>query len=175
MNTETHTSRVVRVRHELRRRTLHIAAIDTLSPHVRAITFGGEALQGFVSASFDDHVKLILNADSDTPVGAARRLMIEGRGDFLLESVEGGEVRGRYSLLGLDPDLVFRATGAQAALGRQAAAVPAALLAAVPSNTPTTVLLQQPAAAAASAHSLHRCSAAKADRLISQTRDWCTP
>ena len=48
-------------------------------------------------------------ADSDTPVGAARRLMEGGRGDFLLESVEGGEIRGRYSLLGLDPDLVFRA------------------------------------------------------------------
>src|SRR3546814_8057241 len=29
-------------------------------------------------------------------------------------SVEGGEVRGRYSLLGLDPDLVFRASGAAA-------------------------------------------------------------
>jgi len=58
-------------------------------------------------------------ADSDTPVGAARRLMIEGRGDFLLESVEGGEVRGRYSLLGLDPDLVFRASGARAAINRQ--------------------------------------------------------
>jgi anthranilate synthase component 1 len=50
-------------------------------------------------------------ADSDTPVGAARRLIVPGRGDFLLESVEGGEVRGRYSLLGLDPDLVFRARG----------------------------------------------------------------
>jgi anthranilate synthase component 1 len=50
-------------------------------------------------------------ADSDTPVGAARRLIVPGRGDFLLESVEGGEVRGRYSLLGLDPDLVFRAKG----------------------------------------------------------------
>ncbi|MEE4200531.1 anthranilate synthase component I [Erythrobacter sp.] len=48
-------------------------------------------------------------ADCDTPVGAARRLIEPGRGDFLLESVEGGEVRGRYSLLGLDPDLVFRA------------------------------------------------------------------
>ncbi len=53
-------------------------------------------------------------ADSDTPVGAARRLIVPGRGDFLLESVEGGEVRGRYSLLGLDPDLVFRARGAGA-------------------------------------------------------------
>jgi len=55
-------------------------------------------------------------ADSDTPVGAARRLIVPGRGDFLLESVEGGEVRGRYSLLGLDPDLVFRATGNSAAI-----------------------------------------------------------
>jgi anthranilate synthase component 1 len=57
-------------------------------------------------------------ADSDTPVGAARRLIVPGRGDFLLESVEGGEVRGRYSLLGLDPDLVFRASGAAAAINR---------------------------------------------------------
>ena len=57
-------------------------------------------------------------ADSDTPVGAARRLIVPGRGDFLLESVEGGEVRGRYSLLGLDPDLVFRAQGPRAEVNR---------------------------------------------------------
>nr|WP_234029697.1 anthranilate synthase component I [Erythrobacter sp. THAF29] len=57
-------------------------------------------------------------ADSDTPVGAARRLIEPGRGDFLLESVEGGEVRGRYSLLGLDPDLVFRASEVSAAINR---------------------------------------------------------
>lgn len=49
-------------------------------------------------------------ADTETPVGAAVKLMEAERGDFLLESVEGGEVRGRYSLLGLDPDLVFRAS-----------------------------------------------------------------
>ncbi len=57
-------------------------------------------------------------ADSDTPVGAARRLIEPGRGDFLLESVEGGEVRGRYSLIGIDPDLVFRASGNSAAINR---------------------------------------------------------
>ncbi len=57
-------------------------------------------------------------ADSDTPVGAARRLIEPGRGDFLLESVEGGEVRGRYSLLGLNPDLVFRASEGVAATNR---------------------------------------------------------
>ncbi|MBX7481211.1 anthranilate synthase component I [Qipengyuania sp. 6D47A] len=57
-------------------------------------------------------------ADTETPVGAALKLFKEGRGDFLLESVEGGEVRGRYSLIGLDPDLVFRATGNDAAINR---------------------------------------------------------
>ncbi len=55
-------------------------------------------------------------ADTQTPVGAAVKLIEPGRGDFLLESVEGGEVRGRYSLLGLDPDLVFRGSGNLAAI-----------------------------------------------------------
>ncbi|MBA3054307.1 MAG: anthranilate synthase component I [Sphingomonadales bacterium] len=59
-----------------------------------------------------------LVADTETPVGAALKLFEDGRGDFLLESVQGGEVRGRYSLLGLDPDLVFRATGHGAEINR---------------------------------------------------------
>ena len=59
-----------------------------------------------------------LVADTETPVGAALKLMENGRGDFLLESVEGGETRGRYSLLGLAPDLVFRATGSTCAINR---------------------------------------------------------
>jgi len=50
-------------------------------------------------------------ADTETPVSAALKLIEPGRGDYLLESVEGGATRGRYSLLGLDPDLVYRATG----------------------------------------------------------------
>ena len=58
-------------------------------------------------------------ADTQTPVGAAAKLIEPGRGDFLLESVEGGEVRGRYSLLGLDPDLVFRGSGDNAAINHQ--------------------------------------------------------
>ena len=58
-------------------------------------------------------------ADTETPVGAALKLIEPGRGDFLLESVEGGEVRGRYSLLGLDPDLMFRANGDRAAINRR--------------------------------------------------------
>jgi len=53
-------------------------------------------------------------ADTETPVSAALKLIETGRGDFLLESVEGGAVRGRYSLIGLAPDLVFRAQGQRA-------------------------------------------------------------
>ena len=53
-------------------------------------------------------------ADVDTPVAAALKLIEPGRGDFLLESVEGGATRGRFTLLGLAPDLVFRANGRSA-------------------------------------------------------------
>ena len=60
-----------------------------------------------------------LITDTETPVGAALKLIEPGRGDFLLESVQGGEVRGRYSLLGLDPDLVFRVQGHGAEINRQ--------------------------------------------------------
>ena len=57
-------------------------------------------------------------ADTETPVAAALKLIEPGRGDFLLESVEGGSIRGRHSLIGLAPDLVFRAHGAAAEINR---------------------------------------------------------
>ncbi|WP_116090947.1 anthranilate synthase component I [Sphingomonas crusticola] len=57
-------------------------------------------------------------ADTETPVAAALKLIEPGRGDFLLESVEDGATRGRYSLLGLAPDLVFHANGKAAEINR---------------------------------------------------------
>nr|WP_254447528.1 anthranilate synthase component I [Sphingomonas sp. ID1715] len=64
-------------------------------------------------------------ADTDTPVSAALALIESGRGDFLLESVEGGQTRGRHSLIGLAPDLVFTARGDKAEVnGRTAAEGP---------------------------------------------------
>ncbi|MEG3122799.1 anthranilate synthase component I [Sphingomonas sp. GB1N7] len=57
-------------------------------------------------------------ADTETPVAAALKLIEPGRGDFLLESVEGGAIRGRHSLIGLAPDLVFRAQGNAAEINR---------------------------------------------------------
>ncbi len=54
-----------------------------------------------------------LVADLETPVSAYLKLTT-GTGTastFLLESVEGGSARGRYSIIGLEPDLIWRATG----------------------------------------------------------------
>ncbi|MFC4292173.1 anthranilate synthase component I family protein [Sphingorhabdus arenilitoris] len=58
-------------------------------------------------------------ADTETPVSAALKLIQPERGDFLLESVEGGETRGRHSLIGLAPDLIFRAQGDGAEINRK--------------------------------------------------------
>ena len=68
MDTAILPSRVQRVRHELKRRDLQVVRVETLSPHVRSITFGGESLADFVSASFDDHVKLLLDLGGAEPV-----------------------------------------------------------------------------------------------------------
>jgi len=51
-------------------------------------------------------------ADLDTPVSAFRKID-DGPYSFLLESVEGGETWGRYSLLGSRPSLVFVARGSR--------------------------------------------------------------
>jgi anthranilate synthase component 1 len=59
-------------------------------------------------------------ADLETPVSAFLKLG-EGRENaFLLESVQGGEARGRYSIIGLKPDLIWRCRGALAEINRQA-------------------------------------------------------
>src|SRR5579863_8452070 len=69
-----------------------------------------------------------LVADLETPVSAFLKVTAAAaRGpyrkhtrpiSFLLESVEGGAVRGRYSIIGLDPDLIFRASGTCAEINR---------------------------------------------------------
>ena len=51
-------------------------------------------------------------ADLETPVSAYLKLKAAFAGhSFLLESVEGGATRGRYSMIGLEPDLVWRCSG----------------------------------------------------------------
>jgi anthranilate synthase component I len=55
-----------------------------------------------------------LVADLETPVSAMLKLSAGRANCFLLESVEGGAVRGRYSIIGIEPDLIFRAFGSRA-------------------------------------------------------------
>ncbi len=66
-----------------------------------------------------------LAGDLETPVSAFLKLS-SGRpaGSFLLESVEGGAARGRYSMIGLDPDIVWRVFGGKAEINRRALAGP---------------------------------------------------
>jgi len=60
-----------------------------------------------------------LVGDLETPVAAFLKLRAGREGAaFLLESVEGGAVRGRYSMIGLDPDLVWRCRGQHAEISR---------------------------------------------------------
>jgi anthranilate synthase component 1 len=73
--------------------------------------------EGRPQALFVRHV-----ADLETPVSAFLKLG-EGRENaFLLESVQGGEARGRYSIIGLKPDLIWRTRGDHAEINRQALA-----------------------------------------------------
>lgn len=60
-----------------------------------------------------------LVGDLETPVSAFLKVGDGKPLSFLLESVEGGAVRGRYSIIGLDPDLVFRTVGTTAEINRR--------------------------------------------------------
>lgn len=59
-------------------------------------------------------------ADLETPVSAMLKLAGSRPNTFLLESVEGGAVRGRYSVIGLRPDLIWRCVDDRAEINRQA-------------------------------------------------------
>ena len=56
-------------------------------------------------------ISLRLVADLETPAAAMLKLAADRPYSFLLELVEGGAVRGRYSIIGLDPDILWRAHG----------------------------------------------------------------
>jgi anthranilate synthase component I len=87
-----------------------------------------EAFAARYAAGVPQVVWTTLVADLETPVSAF--LKITGsRGknpparsspamSFLLESVEGGAVRGRYSIIGLEPDLILRINGGRAEINR---------------------------------------------------------
>jgi anthranilate synthase component 1 len=68
-------------------------------------------------------------ADLETPVASFLKLAHGQPNSFLLESVEGGASRGRYSIVGMAPDLVWRCRMGRAELNRNALAAPHAFVA----------------------------------------------
>jgi anthranilate synthase component I len=67
-------------------------------------------------------------ADLETPVAAFLKLAHGRPNSFLLESVEGGAARGRYSIIGMDPDLVWRCRDGRAEVNRHALSAPHAFV-----------------------------------------------
>jgi anthranilate synthase component 1 len=66
-------------------------------------------------------LRATLVGDLLTPVAAFLKLRHDRKGPaFLLESVEGGATRGRFSMIGLDPDLVWRCQDGAASIDRKA-------------------------------------------------------
>src|SRR5277367_2993246 len=63
-------------------------------------------------------------ADLETPVSAMLKLGAGQPYAFLLESVEGGKSLGRYSVIGLMPDLVWRCKEGRVEINRDALAHP---------------------------------------------------
>jgi anthranilate synthase component I len=67
-------------------------------------------------------------ADLDTPVAAFLKLAHGQPNSFLLESVEGGAARGRYSVIGMQPDLIWRCQNGKASVNRYAQSAPHAFV-----------------------------------------------
>jgi anthranilate synthase component 1 len=92
-----------------------------------------DAFAAAYAAGLPQVVWTTLVADLETPVSAYLKLA-EGRTNtFLLESVEGGVTRGRYSMIGLKPDLIWKCDGRGATINRAPDGAPDAF---EPTNLP---------------------------------------
>lgn len=85
-----------------------------------ALTPSYDAFEAGWNAGANQIVYTRLAADLDTPVSLMLKLTEARTDSFMLESVTGGEVRGRYSIIGMKPDLVWQCDGTKARINRQA-------------------------------------------------------
>src|SRR3954463_988800 len=79
-----------------------------------------DAFAGTYQAGRPQLVWTKLVADLETPVSAYLKLADGRANSFLLESVEGGSVRGRYSIIGFKPDVIWRCIKNKAEINRRA-------------------------------------------------------
>ncbi|HEY4202286.1 MAG TPA: anthranilate synthase component I [Devosiaceae bacterium] len=84
----------------------------------------GEDFQQRFGARYDEGVAQIVYrrvvADLETPIGTYLKLADGRRNTFLLESVQDGAIKGRYSIIGLLPDVILKVVGGKASVNRNA-------------------------------------------------------
>ncbi|MGB5837787.1 MAG: anthranilate synthase component I [Albidovulum sp.] len=85
-----------------------------------SLTPSFEAFEADWAAGRNQIVYTRLAADLDTPVSLMLKLADAQPMSFMLESVTGGEVRGRYSVVGLKPDVIWECRGTKSRINRQA-------------------------------------------------------
>ncbi len=85
-----------------------------------SLTSGFDEFERGWNAGRNQLVYARLAADLDTPVSLMLKLGEARTDTFMLESVTGGEIRGRYSVVGMKPDLIWRCRGTQSEINREA-------------------------------------------------------
>ncbi len=85
-----------------------------------ALTPSFDAFEKGWNAGANQLVYTRLAADLDTPVSVMMKLADAGQDSFVLESVTGGEIRGRYSMVGMKPDLIWECHGETSRINREA-------------------------------------------------------
>ncbi|MFY0595992.1 MAG: anthranilate synthase component I [Cognatishimia sp.] len=85
-----------------------------------ALTPSFDEFEAAYKAGQNQVVYTRLAADLDTPVSLMLKLTGAQKDAFMLESVTGGEVRGRYSIIGMKPDVIWQCHDKQSRINRQA-------------------------------------------------------
>ncbi|PIE14884.1 MAG: anthranilate synthase component I [Rhodobacterales bacterium] len=85
-----------------------------------ALTPGFDDFARLYQAGENQLIYTRLAADLDTPVSLMLKLSDARKDSFMLESVTGGEVRGRYSIIGTKPDLIWKCHGQNSQINRDA-------------------------------------------------------
>lgn len=84
------------------------------------ITPAFPAFEAAYTAGENQVVYAKVAADLDTPVSIMLKLAGARKDSFVLESVTGGETRGRYSIVGMKPDLIWKCDGTTSWINREA-------------------------------------------------------
>ena len=96
----------------------------------------GQSFDSFATAYDAGRAQIVFRrvvADLETPIGAYLKLSEGRQNTFLLESVQDGATRGRYSMIGFDPDVILKVEAGKASLNSNAGLTPDAF---TPLDTP---------------------------------------